>query len=258
MVTISNAAEIAKAETIMNNINKLLSEYAALKVLDKAKSNLKEKEQITPISLAATLKAYNTENEEREQSILVSAGRRAARIMSKSALKQRRKEILRVAREQNWSKARLDQALKSAGIDGFNQGAVLSGFIIGKGINGLKAVGRGIKTTSKKVWDNKKSIAKWGTVPIWGAPWLAWKGAKAGWRGTKFVGRQVLKVPGLILGGLAATTATATAVLGAPFAVINALKAGVTGTYEAGKNRAATQRARIHTKINDIINPSNN
>lgn len=258
MVTISNAVEIAKAETIMSNINKLLSEYAALKVLDKAKSNLKEREQITPISLAAALKAYNTENEEREQSILVSAGRRAAHIMSKSALKQRRKEILKVAREQSWSKARLDQELKAAGIDGFNQGAVLSGFMLGKGINGFKAIGKGLRNTVKKTWEHRKEIAekitKIGTAPFR----LVKSAVQSGWKGTKFVGRQVAKVPGIVLGGLAATTATATAVLGTPFAIINAMKAGVSGTYEAGKNRAATQRARIHTKINDIINPSNN
>ena len=262
MATLKNSTEISKAEIIISNISKLLSEYAALKVMDEAKGHLLKGEQLSAVSLAKGLKVYNDSNEQNEQSILVASGHRAAHIMSKAALKNRRKEILRVAEEQDWTEARLDQELRSAGIAGFNKGATFSEFyarkLAHKTTNLLKSFGQAAKNGAKRTWRNKGEIAKWGTVPIWGAPWLAYKGAKATWNGTKFVGKKLAAVPGALLTGLSLGVAGAVAVAASPLAVVNAVGSGVTGAIEAGKTRAATQKAQIKTRINEIINPSNN
>ena len=182
MVTLKAPKDIAEAEKLADNLNRIASEYAALETMNNAQAiSAKDKSKFGVFALAEGLKAYQTKFDANERRILISAKHHASYMTTRAKSKAILAEIIATAKAEGWDKERFEQEKLNRGIADLPENGNVK-FRVNQATNYSREkaimVKNGIKNAATKTWQAKGKIAKVATSPLWGPPYLLWKAAK--------------------------------------------------------------------------------
>jgi len=103
MVTLKGPKDIAEVEKLVDNLNRITSEYAALEVMSNAKSISKsDPSKFGVVALADGLKAYQTKFDASERQIIIASKHRESYMTTRAKSKAILAELLATAKAEGW------------------------------------------------------------------------------------------------------------------------------------------------------------